>query len=134
MRVLEMLLVTAFRRVQCGNGNGTETFHFIDTDREETFTEQKGDKRELIVQVWYPAAASGGAGHYNFTDLQLYSPLIGLTGMTRGINGTRGAEIVNRYLLKFFNQHLRGTESKLLAGPNVDFPEVKYPNLVYQGE
>ncbi|MGW8824709.1 alpha/beta hydrolase [Paenibacillus lautus] len=38
---------------------GTDTLHFVDADREETFTEQKGDKRELIVQVWYPAAASG---------------------------------------------------------------------------
>ena len=42
-----------------------------------------------------------GAGHYNFTDLQLYSPLIGLTGMTGSMNGARGAEIVNRYLLEF---------------------------------
>lgn len=74
-----------------------------------------------------------GAGHYNFTDLQLYSPLIGLTGMTGSMNGARGAEIVNRYLLEFFNQHLRGIESKLLAGPTKDYPEVKYPRMVFQG-
>ena len=40
---------------------GTETFHFIDDDREESFTEQKSDKRELVFQVWYPALESGRA-------------------------------------------------------------------------
>ncbi|MAE76901.1 MAG: hypothetical protein CMJ85_08545 [Planctomycetes bacterium] len=34
---------------------GTTTFHWIDADRNETFTETKDDKRELMVQVWYPA-------------------------------------------------------------------------------
>jgi hypothetical protein len=34
---------------------GTQTFHFIDESREETYTEDKNDKRELMVQVWYPA-------------------------------------------------------------------------------
>ncbi|WP_098749511.1 dienelactone hydrolase family protein [Paenibacillus sp. EZ-K15] len=86
---------------------------------------QQGQGRTIYIE---------GAGHYNFTDLQLYSPLIRLTGMTGSINGARGAEIVNRYLLEFFNQHLRGTESKLLAGPTEDYPEVKYPNSVFQGE
>ena len=34
---------------------GTETFHLIDTSRDETLTEDKNDKRELMVQIWYPA-------------------------------------------------------------------------------
>ena len=34
---------------------GTRTFHFIDESRDEIFTEDKNDKRELMVQVWYPA-------------------------------------------------------------------------------
>ena len=34
---------------------GTQTFHWVDQDREEWFTENDGDKRELIVQVWYPS-------------------------------------------------------------------------------
>ncbi|AWB46578.1 acetylhydrolase [Paenibacillus sp. CAA11] len=74
-----------------------------------------------------------GAKHFNFTDLQLYSPLINLTGMTGSIQGTRGAEVVNRYVLEFFNEHLRGMKSKLLRGPSGDYPEVKYPgNPIFQ--
>jgi dienelactone hydrolase len=33
---------------------GTETIHIIDENREEAFTENPSDKRELIVQLWYP--------------------------------------------------------------------------------
>ena len=35
---------------------GTQTFHWVDSKREEVLTGKKGDKRELMVQVWYPAA------------------------------------------------------------------------------
>ncbi|MGW8824710.1 alpha/beta hydrolase [Paenibacillus lautus] len=83
---------------------------------------QQGLGRTLYIE---------GAGHYNFTDLQLYSPLTRLTGMTGSMNGSRGAEIVNRYVLEFFNQHLRGMESKLLTVPSEEYPEVKYPDRVF---
>lgn len=33
----------------------TESRHFIDDSREETFTQKPDDKRELMVQFWYPA-------------------------------------------------------------------------------
>lgn len=39
---------------------GTEVFHFVDVEREETFTDTKHDKRALMVQVWYPAEAISG--------------------------------------------------------------------------
>ena len=35
---------------------GTETFHWIDSTRNELFTmEDTTDYREIIVQVWYPS-------------------------------------------------------------------------------
>jgi predicted dienelactone hydrolase len=34
---------------------GTRTYFWIDRGREEMFTTARGDKRHLIVQVWYPA-------------------------------------------------------------------------------
>ncbi|KNF09032.1 platelet-activating factor acetylhydrolase [Gottschalkia purinilytica] len=34
---------------------GTTTFHFIDNKRLEEYTEDPKDKRELMVQLWYPA-------------------------------------------------------------------------------
>ncbi|WP_246072948.1 alpha/beta hydrolase family protein [Paenibacillus dokdonensis] len=33
---------------------GTQTFHFTDQNRDEVLTEDQSDKRELMVQVWYP--------------------------------------------------------------------------------
>ncbi|MCE5171865.1 DPP IV N-terminal domain-containing protein [Paenibacillus profundus] len=34
---------------------GTVSYHWVDGTREETLTERPGDKRELMVQIWYPA-------------------------------------------------------------------------------
>ena len=34
---------------------GTQIFYWVDNDREEWFTNIEGDKRELVVQVWYPS-------------------------------------------------------------------------------
>ncbi|HSH04257.1 MAG TPA: dienelactone hydrolase family protein [Anaerolineae bacterium] len=39
---------------------GTQTFYMVDGSREETHTEEPGDVRELMVQVWYPAAKQMG--------------------------------------------------------------------------
>lgn len=36
---------------------GTQTFHFVDSTRAEMLTDDPDDKRELMVQVWYPAEA-----------------------------------------------------------------------------
>lgn len=37
---------------------GTATYHFIDEKREETLSEDPSDKRQLMVQIWYPAEPS----------------------------------------------------------------------------
>lgn len=34
---------------------GTLTYHWVDTAREEIFTADPNDRRELMVQIWYPA-------------------------------------------------------------------------------
>jgi predicted dienelactone hydrolase len=34
---------------------GTSTYHWVDADRPEVFTADSDDRRELMVQVWYPA-------------------------------------------------------------------------------
>lgn len=34
---------------------GTLTYHLVDSDRPEVFTGDPADRRELMVQVWYPA-------------------------------------------------------------------------------
>ncbi|MFD2115802.1 alpha/beta hydrolase family protein [Paenibacillus yanchengensis] len=67
-----------------------------------------------------------GTQHFNFTDLQFYSELIKLTGITGDINGKRGASIVNQYVLDFFNKQLKGAGGNLIQGPNDKYPEVKF--------
>jgi hypothetical protein len=34
---------------------GTLTCHWVDADRREVFTSAPDDRRELVVQLWYPA-------------------------------------------------------------------------------
>ena len=36
-------------------GVGTKVFYWIDKDREEWFSEDINDNRELMVKVWYPS-------------------------------------------------------------------------------
>ncbi|MEK4661046.1 alpha/beta fold hydrolase [Priestia sp. FSL H7-0729] len=67
-----------------------------------------------------------GTQHFNFTDLQFYSELVKLSGITGDINGKRGSNIVNQYVLDFFNKQLKGTGGDLMEGPNEDYPEVKF--------
>jgi len=43
---------------------GRTTFHWVDKSREEAETKEAGDKRELVVHVWYPATHSGGGAIY----------------------------------------------------------------------
>ncbi|MDQ0060488.1 alpha/beta hydrolase family protein [Paenibacillus harenae] len=69
-----------------------------------------------------------GASHYNFTDLQLFTEMLDLTGMTGPIKGNRGARLVNDYVLDFFDKHLKGTgNGELLKGPSPQYPEAKFP-------
>ncbi len=37
-------------------GIGTETYHWTDQSREDIFTEDPNDHRELVAQLWYPEA------------------------------------------------------------------------------
>lgn len=67
-----------------------------------------------------------GTQHFNFTDLQFYSELIKLSGITGEINGKRGSNIVNQYVLDFFNKQLKGTGGNLIQGPSDIYPEVKF--------
>jgi pimeloyl-ACP methyl ester carboxylesterase len=42
-------------------GIGTVTYHWVDQSRPELFTADPADRRELIAQIWYPAAPAPGA-------------------------------------------------------------------------
>ncbi|MFC3979009.1 alpha/beta hydrolase family protein [Streptosporangium jomthongense] len=49
-------------------GVGTVTYHWTDTSRQETFSADPAARRELMTQVWYPAARSSGGGRAAYAE------------------------------------------------------------------
>ncbi len=47
---------------------GTRTYHLVDRSRPEIYTAQPDDKREIMVQVWYPAAADAQGEEAPYMD------------------------------------------------------------------
>lgn len=67
-----------------------------------------------------------GAGHMNFTDLPLISPVLAGALGTGPINPERCIRIVNAYTLAFFDRNLKGEAVPLLDGPSSEYPEVTF--------
>jgi hypothetical protein len=67
-----------------------------------------------------------GTRHYNFADVNMWSPVLKSFGLLGSIDGYRMLDILNSYVLAFFNEHLNGITSPLLDGPSVDYPEVSF--------
>jgi predicted dienelactone hydrolase len=65
---------------------GTLTYHWIDSTRPEVFTADPSDRRELMVQLWYPARYQRGAARAPYVEhpetLQPLARLLGLPGFT----------------------------------------------------
>ena len=56
---------------------GTQTFHLLDESREETYTSDPQDKREIMLQVWYPAEADArGETAVYLDDLAVMGPVL----------------------------------------------------------
>lgn len=67
-----------------------------------------------------------GTRHYNFGDISIWSPVLRSFGLLGSIDGYRMLDILNSYVLAFFNEHLNGITSQLLDGPSLDYPEVLF--------
>lgn len=67
------------------------------------------------------AAVVRGSDHYNYTDTCLLDPAHAMVGR---LPAARMLAIINAYVLAFFDQHLKGERTPLLAGPSSDYPEV----------
>ena len=64
-----------------------------------------------------------GTAHLDFCDLPLLSPLAPLIGLKGPISGSRVTEILNNYLVGFFDQTLQNKPSGVFAGER-PYPEV----------
>lgn len=73
----------------------------------------------------YGAIVINGTRHYDFSDLPLLSPIAPQLGLKGPLKGARAVEIVNAYLLDFFEMTLKSNPSLLFDGEFANFPEVK---------
>ncbi|MCP1310085.1 alpha/beta hydrolase family protein [Paenibacillus tyrfis] len=92
---------------------GTQVFHFVDPNREETFGKPATGKRELMVQVWYPAQAGTGK----------YAPFIPDTRILRYMAANYG-------LPGFTFQHLKYVSSHAYSGAEVSSAQTSYPLIL----
>ena len=72
-----------------------------------------------------------GTRHFNFSDMPLRLPplssiLLRQLGYIGSIQPERGLEISNTYLVAFFDQYLKGTNSELLQSSTSPYPEVQF--------
>jgi predicted dienelactone hydrolase len=66
-----------------------------------------------------------GTKHYDFSDLPLLSPITPQLGLKGPLRGSRVTEIVNSYLLDFFDLTLKDRAPDLLDGSFNDYSEVQ---------
>jgi predicted dienelactone hydrolase len=58
---------------------GTTTYHWVDEDRQEIFTNKRSDWRELMAQIWYPARQFPDAPRVRYTeDSSIFAPMADL--------------------------------------------------------
>jgi len=63
---------------------GRITYHWIDSSRAESFAPDSGRRREVLVDVWYPATGAGGRERASYLpNLSLLRSVFDEQGMTR---------------------------------------------------
>lgn len=67
-----------------------------------------------------------GTTHRDFTMHALLSPLIKVIGLSGSLDSQRALQIIDDYLLAYFDKHLKGKESALLDAPSAAHPEVQF--------
>ncbi|HEX5416304.1 MAG TPA: alpha/beta hydrolase [Chloroflexota bacterium] len=71
--------------------------------------------------------AVDGAAHLNGSDdAVLFEPILRVAGVLGSIDGRRGLDVTNAYLLAFVDQYLPGKSTSLLDGPSPRYPEVTF--------
>ena len=107
------------------NGTSQPSFFMFS----QLWYDDKGSKNNRLFDSFYPHVKQSkgvigieGTKHYDFSDLPLLSPITPQLGLKGPINGKRVTEIVDDYLVGFFNQTLKGINSLPALHK---YPEVK---------
>jgi predicted dienelactone hydrolase len=93
---------------------GTSTYHWVDADRPEVFTADPDDRRELMVQVWYPAEGNPSAPRAPYIQ--------DADAVTSAF--ARLFDVPELLLGNLFDRHLKDRPAALLDGPAERYPEV----------
>ena len=98
----------------------------------QAWTEITDSKNNMLFNQFYPNVSDSkgvifinGTKHFDFSDLPLLSPIAPQLGLKGPLNGKRVTEIVDSYLLDFFEMTLNNIPSTLFDGSFDDFSEVK---------
>jgi len=98
----------------------------------ESWAEIKESRNNRLFNQFRPHATNNlgvimivGTKHYDFSDLPLLSPVAPQLGLKGPLNGARVTEIVNSYLLDFFDLTLKDRPSDLFDGSFDDYSEVQ---------
>jgi dienelactone hydrolase len=76
-----------------------------------------------------------GTRHFSYTDYETFMPQVAarlgatdeqLAEFIGPLDGTRGIDIQRRFLLAYFDLHLRGRRAPVLEGPSPRYPEVRF--------
>lgn len=96
------------------------------------WTDLVDSRNNQLFNQFYPnvsdskgAISIDGTKHYDFSDLPLLSPIAPQLGLKGPLNGKRVTEIVDAYLIDFFEMTLSNKPSALFSGSFNDFSEVK---------
>ncbi|MBN2879016.1 MAG: dienelactone hydrolase family protein [Clostridia bacterium] len=96
-------------------GVGTISFRMIDYEREEIYTEEKGDARNFLVTAWYPTDVKDG-------EVEKYWDEQGITGKAYSINSGMGT---------FWYSHLSLSKTNSIGNAPVSSLEDTYPVIIY---
>lgn len=109
------------------NGISQPAFFMFSQD----WTDRTDSKNNQLFNKFYPNVNEGfgvitiaGTKHFDFSDLPLLSPIAPQLGLKGPLNGKRVTEIVNAYLIDFFELTLRDASSNLFDDDFSDFEEV----------
>ena len=97
----------------------------------QEWTDRTESKNNQLFNAFYPSVNDGlgvititGTAHYDFSDLPLLSPIAPQLGLKGPLNGKRVTEIVNAYLIDFFELTLNNIPSDSFDNNFSDFEEV----------
>ena len=95
---------------------GTASFRMIDENREEVFTEDPGDLRNLLVTAWYPADVEKGMPVSTYWDRE------GVTGREYSLDTGMGP---------FWYSHLNLVKTNSHSNAPVSSGQEAYPVIIY---